>query len=317
MWISILRKTMNNLESTYHVPVLLKESVGGLNINPNGTYVDATFGGGSHSREILSRLNAAGRLYAFDQDEDAKENSIDDPRFTLIEANFANIKNFLRLEGVRQVDGILADLGISSHQINVPKRGFSTRYDEKLDMRMDQQADFSAFDVVNQYSERDLQMIFSQYGDLRNAKTLASAIVSAREEEPIRTTGALISVVEKHFPKLKRNKFLAKLFQAIRIEVNGEVEALKQLLMQSAMLIKPGGRLSVISYHSLEDRLVKRFIREGQFQGQPEKDMYGNVFVPYKKVGKLIIPTSEEVEQNPRARSAKLRIAERTEHKFE
>ena len=308
---------MNNSESTYHVPVLLKESVDGLNINPSGTYVDATFGGGSHSREILSRLNAAGRLYAFDQDEDAKKNSIDDPRFTLIEANFANIKNFLRLEGVRQVDGILADLGISSHQINVPKRGFSTRYDEKLDMRMDQQADFSAYDVVNQYSERDLQMIFSQYGDLRNAKTLASAIVSAREEEPIRTTGALISVVEKHFPKLKRNKFLAKLFQAIRIEVNGEVEALKQLLMQSAMLIKPGGRLSVISYHSLEDRLVKRFIRDGQFQGQPEKDMYGNVFVPYKKVGKLIIPTSEEVEQNPRARSAKLRIAERTEHKFE
>lgn len=308
---------MNNSESTYHVPVLLKESVDGLNINPSGTYVDATFGGGSHSREILSRLNDAGRLYAFDQDEDAKKNSIDDSRFTLIEANFANIKNFLRLEGVRQVDGILADLGISSHQINVPKRGFSTRYDEKLDMRMDQQADFSAFDVVNQYSERDLQMIFSQYGDLRNAKTLASAIVSAREEEPIRTTGALISVVEKHFPKLKRNKFLAKLFQAIRIEVNGEVEALKQLLMQSAMLIKPGGRLSVISYHSLEDRLVKRFIRDGQFQGQPEKDMYGNVFVPYKKVGKLIIPTSEEVEQNPRARSAKLRIAERTEHKFE
>ncbi len=308
---------MNNSESTYHVPVLLKESVDGLNINPSGTYVDATFGGGSHSREILSRLNDAGRLYSFDQDEDAKKNSIDDSRFTLIEANFANIKNFLRLEGVRQVDGILADLGISSHQINVPKRGFSTRYDEKLDMRMDQQADFSAFDVVNQYSERDLQMIFSQYGDLRNAKTLASAIVSAREEEPIRTTGALISVVEKHFPKLKRNKFLAKLFQAIRIEVNGEVEALKQLLMQSAMLIKPGGRLSVISYHSLEDRLVKRFIRDGQFQGQPEKDMYGNVFVPYKKVGKLIIPTSEEVEQNPRARSAKLRIAERTEHKFE
>jgi len=305
---------MNNPDFSYHVPVLLAQSVKGLNIDPNGTYVDATFGGGSHSRAILSFLSENGRLFGVDQDADAVKNKIDDPRFTMIEGNFANLKNYLRLEGVREVDGILADLGISSHQINMPKRGFSTRYDEALDMRMDKQADVSAYDIVNNYTERELQMIFSQYGDLRNARTLAKSIVAAREESPIKTTGELINIVEKHFPKLKRNKFLAKLFQAIRIEVNAEVDALKQLLLQSAMLIKPGGRLSVISYHSLEDRLVKRFIRDGLFQGQAEKDFYGNVSVPFKKVGKLIVPTQEEIEINPRARSAKLRIAERTEN---
>ena len=305
---------MNNPDFSYHVPVLLAQSVKGLRIDPNGTYVDATFGGGSHSRAILSFLSENGRLFGVDQDADAVKNKIDDTRFTMIEGNFANLKNYLRLEGVREVDGILADLGISSHQINMPKRGFSTRYDEALDMRMDKQADVSAYDIVNNYTERELQMIFSQYGDLRNARTLAKSIVAAREESPIKTTGELINIVEKHFPKLKRNKFLAKLFQAIRIEVNAEVDALKQLLLQSAMLIKPGGRLSVISYHSLEDRLVKRFIRDGLFQGQAEKDFYGNVSVPFKKVGKLIVPTQEEIEINPRARSAKLRIAERTEN---
>jgi len=307
---------MSKQEQKYHVPVLLKETVDGLNIKPEGVYVDVTFGGGGHSKEILNRLDENGRLYAFDQDEDAVKNTIDDPRFTLIEANFANIKNYLRLEGVKEVDGILADLGISSHQINKPERGFSTRYDEDLDMRMDKSADLSAYDVVNNYSEHDLRRIFSQYGDLRNAGTLARSIVKAREGAPIKTTGQLNEIVSKHFPKLKLNKFLAKLYQAIRIEVNGEIEALKKLLEQSAKIIKPGGRLSVISYHSLEDRLVKRFIRDGQFEGQPEKDMYGNVSVPFKKVGKLIVPDEDEIKQNPRARSAKLRIGERTNEKF-
>ncbi len=308
---------MSNAPQTYHIPVLLKESVDGLNIKPNGTYVDVTFGGGGHSREILKRLGSNGRLYAFDQDPDAIQNKLQDPRFNLIEGNFANMKNYLRLEGIKEVDGILADLGISSHQINQPKRGFSIRYDEKLDMRMDKNADLSAFEVINYYDEYDLRKIFSQYGDLKNAATLAKTIVKARSEQPIKTTGALNEVVSKHFPKLKLNKFLAKLYQAIRIEVNGELEALKKMLQQAALLIKPGGQLSVISYHSLEDRLVKRFIRDGLFEGQPEKDFYGNVAVPFKKKGKLIIPSEMEIEKNPRARSAKLRIAERTEMPYE
>ena len=302
---------MNNSGETYHVPVLLREAVDGLNIKSDGIYVDVTFGGGGHSREILSRLGTKGRLYAFDQDEEAYGNKIDDARFTLIEGNFANLKNYLRLEGVRQVDGVLADLGISSHQINKPERGFSTRFDEKLDMRMDKTSRLTAFEVVNKYDEYELRKIFSQYGDLKNAATLAKSIVKAREEQPVETTGELIDIVSKHFPKLKKNKFLAKLFQAIRIEVNGEIEALKKMLSQTAEIIKPGGRLSVISYHSLEDRLVKRFIRDGIFEGQPEKDFYGNVSVPFKKVGKLIVPSMEEIEKNKRARSAKLRIGEK------
>ncbi len=302
---------MNKHESTYHVPVLLKETVDGLNIKPEGTYVDVTYGGGGHSKEILSRLGPEGKLYAFDQDEDAHKNKIEDERLVMIEGNFANLKNYLRLEGVTKVDGILADLGISSHQINKPERGFSTRYDEKLDMRMDKKADFTAYDLINNYSERQLRNVFSQYGDLRNAGTLARTIIKAREDKPIETTGELIEIVSKHFPKLKRNKFLAKLFQAIRIEVNGEMEALKNMLVQSAQVLKKGGRLSVISYHSLEDRLVKRFIRDGMFEGQPEKDIYGNVDVPFKKVGKLITPDEKEIERNPRARSAKLRIGEK------
>jgi len=302
---------MGNKDETYHIPVLLQETVAGLNIHPDGVYVDVTYGGGGHSKEILKNLDENAVLYAFDQDEDAIKNKIDDDRLILIEGNFANMKNYLRMEGVKQVDGILADLGISSHQINIPKRGFSTRYDEKLDMRMDQNAETSAFDVINKYEERDLKIIFSQYGDLRNSTTLARAIVAARSENAINTTGELIEIVSKHFPKLKLNKFLAKLFQAIRIEVNGEMDALKSMLMQSAILIKPGGRLSVISYHSLEDRLVKRFIRDGLFEGEAEKDLYGNVDVPFKKVGKLIVPDEAEIKRNPRARSAKLRIAQK------
>lgn len=302
---------MSNSEQTYHVPVLLKEAVEGLNIKPGGVYVDVTYGGGGHSQEILNALGPDGKLYAFDQDQDARQNEIEDSRLTLIEGNFANMKNYLRAEGVRQVDGILADLGISSHQINKPERGFSIRFDEKLDMRMDKNADFSAYDVINNYSEKQLRNIFSQYGDLRNAATLARSIVKAREEKPVETTGELIEIVSKHFPKQKLNKFLAKLFQAIRIEVNGEMEALKKMLEQAAQILKPGGRLSVISYHSLEDRLVKRFIRDGMFEGQPEKDIYGNVEVPFKKIGKLIVPADEEIKRNPRARSAKLRIGEK------
>jgi len=302
---------MNKQSNTYHVPVLLYEAVSGLNIKPDGVYVDVTFGGGGHSKEILKKLGENGRLYAFDQDEDVRKNIIDDERFRLIEANFINIKSFLRLEGIVKVDGILADLGVSSHQINLPSRGFSTRYDEKLDMRMDKNADISAFDIVNTYSEEELKKIFFQYGDLKNARNLAKSIVKEREKTAIKTTGQLNEVVAKHFPKSKMNKFLAKLYQAIRLEVNGEIEALQKLLLQSVDLIKPGGRLSVISYHSLEDRLVKRFIRDGMFEGQPEKDLYGNVNVPFKRIGKLIVPTLEEIKQNPRARSAKLRIAEK------
>ncbi len=302
---------MSNGGNSYHVPVLLEETVNGLNIKPDGIYVDATYGGGGHSKEILSRLDEKGKLYAFDQDEDAIKNKIDDDRLTLIEGNFENLKKYLRVEGIREVDGILADLGISSHQINMPKRGFSIRFDEKLDMRMDKHTSFSAFDVINKYDERDLRIVFSQYGDLKNASTLARSIVKAREDKQILTTGELIEIVSKHFPKLKQNKFLAKLFQAIRIEVNGEMDALKSLLLQSADVIKKGGRLSVISYHSLEDRLVKRFIRDGMFEGQAEKDIYGNVSVPFKKVKKLIIPSEEEIKQNSRARSAKLRIGEK------
>ena len=302
---------MNKQSNTYHVPVLLYEAVSGLNIKPDGVYVDVTFGGGGHSKEILKKLGENGRLYAFDQDEDVRKNIIDDERFRLIEANFINIKSFLRLEGIVKVDGILADLGVSSHQINLPSRGFSTRYDEKLDMRMDKNANVSAFDIINTYSEEELKKIFFQYGDLKNARNLAKSIVKEREKTAIKTTGQLNEVVAKHFPKSKMNKFLAKLYQAIRLEVNGEIEALQKLLLQSVDLIKPGGRLSVISYHSLEDRLVKRFIRDGMFEGQPEKDLYGNVNVPFKRIGKLIVPTLEEIKQNPRARSAKLRIAEK------
>ncbi len=301
---------MNNA-IPYHTPVLLKESVSGLNIKPDGVYVDVTYGGGGHAAEILKCLNKNGRLYAFDQDEEAISNKIDDDRLELIEGNFANIKQHLRSYAIVKVDGILADLGISSHQINKPERGFSIRYDEKLDMRMDKNAELSAHDVVNGYEERELRIIFSQYGDLRNAGTLAKSIVKARSEKKIETTGELIEIASRHFPKLKQNKFLAKLFQAIRIEVNEEIDALKKLLEQSAALLKTGGRLSVISYHSLEDRLVKRYIREGMFEGQAEKDLYGNVKVPFRKVGKLIVPNNDEIEKNSRARSAKLRIAEK------
>ncbi|WP_345276927.1 16S rRNA (cytosine(1402)-N(4))-methyltransferase RsmH [Litoribaculum gwangyangense] len=295
----------------YHNPVLLKEAVDGLNINPQGVYVDVTFGGGGHSKEILKRLDGKGKLYAFDQDLDALENKIDDERFTLIHENFRYIKRFLRFHGVKQVDGILADFGVSSHQFDVAERGFSTRFEADLDMRMNQQNNLSAFHVVNEYEEEQLKQVFLQYGELRAAPAMARLIVEHRKTEPITTSEQLKKVLKKFLPPKHENKVLAQIYQAIRIEVNQEIEVLKEFLQQTPELLKKGARLSLISYHSLEDRLVKRFIRNGLFQGEPVRDMFGNFEVPFKKVSGLIVPSKEEIKKNNRARSAKLRIAER------
>ena len=293
----------------YHNPVLLKESVDALNIKEDGVYVDVTFGGGGHSREILSRLGDKGRLFAFDQDPDAQQNKIDDERFVLIGENFRFISRFLRFYGVRKVDGVLGDLGVSSHQFDEAERGFSTRFDADLDMRMDQQSDLSAKKIINTYTEEQLADVLFLYGELRNARTLAKTIVEARELEEIETSFQLKEVLKRFLPPAKEHKILAQIFQAVRIEVNQELEVLKEFLEQIPGLLSEDGRLSVISYHSLEDRLVKRFIRTGLFSGEPEKDFYGNISVPLKKVGKMIIPTKEEIKVNNRARSAKLRIA--------
>lgn len=293
----------------YHNPVLLHESVDALNIKEDGVYVDVTFGGGGHSREILSRLGEHGRLFAFDQDPDAQANKIDDDRFVLIAENFRYISRFLKFYRVKKVDGVLADLGVSSHQFDAAERGFSTRFDADLDMRMDQKATLSAKDVVNDYSEEELADILYLYGELRSARALAKTIVGAREEQKIETSFQLKEVLKRHLPKAKEHKILAQIYQAIRIEVNQELEVLKEFLNQIPDLLNENGRLSVISYHSLEDRLVKRFIRTGLFSGEPDKDFYGNTNEPLKKVGKLIVPTQVEIKDNNRARSAKLRIA--------
>ena len=295
----------------YHNPVLLKESVDGLKIITDGVYVDATFGGGGHSNEILSRLGSQGKLFAFDQDQDALLNTINDERFTLINENFRYLKRFLRFHGIKQVDGILADFGVSSHQFDVAERGFSTRFDADLDMRMDQQNNLSAFHVVNEYEEEQLKQVLFQYGELRQAPAMARQIVEQRKTDQIKTTAQLKSVLSKFLQHKKENKVLAQIYQAIRIEVNQEIEVLKEFLLQTQEVLRSGCRLSVISYHSLEDRLVKRFIRNGLFEGEPERDMYGNFEVPFKKVGKLITPGQEEIKKNNRARSAKLRIAEK------
>ncbi len=295
----------------YHNPVLLKESVEGLNIKKDGVYVDVTFGGGGHSKEILGRLGDEGKLFAFDQDEDALENRIDDERCVLINENFRYIRQFLKFYGIRKVDGVLGDFGVSSHQFDQAERGFSTRFDSDLDMRMSTRNQLTAHDVVNTYDSSELQRILFQYGDLRNAKALANALMEYRQKEQIKTTAQLKSALQRFLPKHKEHKILAQIYQAIRIEVNQEIEAIKEFLMQTPEIVNKGGRLSIISYHSLEDRLVKRFIRAGQFEGEPEKDFYGNTSVPFKKVGGLIIPSKEEIKLNNRARSAKLRIAER------
>lgn len=295
----------------YHNPVLLKESVDGLAIKENGVYVDVTYGGGGHSREILERLGPEGKLFAFDQDEEALVNKIDDERLVLINENFRYIKQFLKFYGIRKVDGILADFGVSSHQFDKADRGFSTRFDADLDMRMSQKGLVSAYDVVNGYQYDDLRRVLFQYGDLRNANAMANRIIESRAEAPIKTSAQLKEVLGRFLPRHKEHKILAQIYQAIRIEVNQEIEVIKEFLGQVPELLVPGGRLSVISYHSLEDRLVKRFIRAGLFEGEPEKDLYGNIDVPLKKVGGLIVPSKEEIVKNNRARSAKLRIAER------
>ncbi|MBI6118657.1 16S rRNA (cytosine(1402)-N(4))-methyltransferase RsmH [Salegentibacter maritimus] len=295
----------------YHNPVLLKESVDGLNIKEDGVYVDVTFGGGGHSREILSRLGANGKLFAFDQDKDALQNTIEDSRFTLIHENFKYIKRFLRFYGVKKVDGILGDFGVSSHQFNEAERGFSTRFDARLDMRMNQGSKLSAFEVINEYEEEQLKKLFYEYADLKNAPKLARLIVEARKEKPIESSEELNNLLKPHLFKGKENKILAQIYQAIRIEVNQEIEVLKDFLKQTEDLVVKNGRISLISYHSLEDRLVKRYIRSGLFEGEPEKDFYGNISVPFKKVGGLIVPSDEEIKENNRARSAKLRIAKK------
>lgn len=295
----------------YHNAVLLTETVDGLNIKPNGVYVDVTFGGGGHSKEILKRLNKEGKLFAFDQDRDALQNAIEDDRFQLIHENFRFIKRFLRFYGVKQVDGILADFGVSSHQFDVAERGFSTRFEADLDMRMNQDNELSAYQVINFYEESQIKQVLWQYGELRQAPAMAKVIVAARTEAPIKTSVELKTVLQRFLPPNKENKILAQIYQAIRIEVNQEIEALKEFLLQTTELLNTGGRLSLISYHSLEDRLVKRFIRNGMFEGEPERDVFGNFEVPFKKVGNLMVPSSKEIKTNSRARSAKLRIAVR------
>ena len=293
----------------YHNPVLLHQSIDGLDIKPDGVYVDVTFGGGGHSKEILKRLGSEGKLFAFDQDVDAQENSLGDKRFVLIPENFRYIKRFLRFYGIKKVDGVLADLGVSSHQFDEAERGFSTRFDAELDMRMNQNDKISAYKIVNFYSEENLSRILFSYGELRNARALAKKIVSSREENKIKTSFELKEILKEFLPNAKEHKILAQIFQAIRIEVNQELEVLKEFLLQIPELLNEDGRLSVISYHSLEDRLVKRFVQNGLFEGEPEKDFYGNFEVPLKKVGKMTIPAKEEIKKNNRARSAKLRIA--------
>jgi len=301
------------MTSDYHKPVMLKECIEGLSIKSDGVYVDLTFGGGGHSKEILKHLNN-GHLYAFDQDSDAKSNAeqIKDRSFTFIEANFRYLKRYLKMYGVSQVDGILADLGISSHQIDDPDRGFSTRYNAELDMRMNQSANVSANDVLNTYSEKELHRILGMYGEVRNAKTLASAIVAKRANAPIITSDEFKELLSKFAKRGKENRYYAQVYQAIRIEVNEELKVLEEVLEQSAEILKPGGRLVVMSYHSLEDRPVKNYILRGSFDGKEEKDFYGNVIKPLNAINrKPITASDEEIENNKRARSAKLRIAEK------
>ncbi len=295
----------------YHKPVLLKSSVDGLNIHSGGVYVDATHGGGGHSRLILERLSS-GRLIAFDQDSDVRRNVIDDKRMVFIGENFRYMKNFLKLYKALPVDGVLADLGVSSWQIDRPERGFSTRHQGPLDMRMDKEGERSAADVINSFDIKKLANVFRLYGEVKGAHKMADEIVFQRKSKRIERTDELLNILQKFAPRGKENKFYAQIFQALRIEVNNEMEVLREFLTQCAEVIKPQGRMVIISYHSLEDRLVKNFIKAGNFHGEQQKDFFGNVLAPFKPVGKLIVPDKEEQEENPRSRSAKLRIAEKT-----
>ena len=305
---------------TYHIPVLLNESIDGLNIQPGGIYVDVTMGGGGHSHEILKRLDANAHLYSFDQDADAEANLkqnhgddlLNDERFTFVRSNFRYLKNWMRYHGVEQIDGLLADLGVSSHHFDDESRGFSFRFESPLDMRMNKRSSKTAADIVNNYAEEALADIFYLYGELKNSRKIASPLVKARQEKKIETTGDFIAVVEPLFKREREKKDLAKLFQALRIEVNGEMSALKELLTSVVDILKPGGRLSVITYHSLEDRIVKNIMKAGNIEGKIEQDFFGRINTPFKLINnKVIVPTDEEQEQNPRSRSAKLRIAEK------
>ena len=296
----------------YHVPVLLEESVGGLDIKPGGIYVDVTFGGGGHSKEILRHLGTEGRLFGFDQDEDAERNIVDDERFTFVRSNFRYLRNWMRYYGVEQIDGLLADLGVSSHHFDDETRGFSFRFDAPLDMRMNKRDGQTAADVLNDYSEEQLSDIFYIYGELKNARRIAATVVQARQEKRLETTGDLMKATEKCFQREREKKELAKMFQALRIEVNHEMDALKEMLYAACGLLRTGGRLSVITYHSLEDRMVKNIMKAGNVEGQVKQDFFGRTESPLRQIGnKVIVPSDEEQQQNPRSRSAKLRIAER------
>ena len=322
---------MAKTAETYHVPVLLKESVDGLHIKPNGIYVDVTFGGGGHSREILSRLGADGHLFSFDQDADAENNIfedsgdakdcsneqkgkrfVDDSRFTFVRSNFRFLKNWMQYYDIEQIDGLLGDLGVSSHHFDDESRGFSFRFDAPLDMRMNKRAGKTAADIVNEYDEEQLANLFYIYGELKNSRRIASALTNVRRQKPIATTSDFISAVEPLFKREREKKDMAKLFQALRIEVNHEMTALKEMLMAATDVMKPGGRLSIITYHSLEDRIVKNIMKTGNIEGKVEQDFFGHIDSPYKLINnKVIVPSEEEQSQNPRSRSAKLRIAER------
>lgn len=296
--------------NAYHIPVLLHESIDGLNIHDGGIYVDVTFGGGGHSREILSRLTAGSHLFGFDQDSDAENNVVTDSRFTFIRSNFRYLSNWMRYYGITHIDGLLADLGVSSHHFDDENRGFSFRFDAQLDMRMNKSASLSAADIINGYSEEALTDIFYLYGELKNARRIAAAICKARQQAAICTTNDIMKVTEMLFKREREKKELAKLFQALRIEVNHEMEALKEMLAAATRLLAPGGRLSVITYHSLEDRIVKNFIKSGNAEGKIRQDFYGRIETPFTAINnKVIIPSAEEQERNPRSRSAKLRIA--------
>ena len=299
---------------TYHVPVLLQESVDGLDIKPNGIYVDVTFGGGGHSREILSRIGENGHLYSFDQDEDAEKNILNDNRFTFVRSNFRYLRNWMRYYGVEHIDGLLADLGVSSHHFDDETRGFSFRFDAPLDMRMNKRSGMTAAEILNNYDEEQLADIFYIYGEIKNARKVASAIIKARGTKAIETTGDLIQITENLFPREREKKETAKLFQALRIEVNHEMEALKEMLYGAQDVLREGGRLSVITYHSLEDRIVKNIMRAGNAEGKVNQDFFGRTVAPFRQISnKVIIPNEEEQQRNPRSRSAKLRIAERCE----